>query len=57
MGSDKVAKDGFSATRRKVIKNLVIAGVGAGFISKAPYVFAKQKTKLRILGTHVTLQV
>ena len=56
MGSDKIAKDGFSATRRKVIKNLALAGVGAGLISKAPYVFAKQKTKLRILGTHVTLQ-
>ncbi len=56
MGSDKKDEEGFSPTRRKIITNLAIAGVGAGLISKAPYVFAKQKTKLRILGTHVTLQ-
>ncbi len=43
-------------TRRKIITNLAIAGLGVGLASKAPYVFARQRTKLRILGTHVTLQ-
>ena len=31
-------------------------GASAGLSIKAPYVFARTKTKLRILGTHVTLQ-
>lgn len=55
---DKGAKtsDIICPSRRKIIKNLAVAGVGAGILNKAPYVFARQKTKLRILGTHVTLQ-
>ncbi len=46
----------FCPSRRKMVKNLAIASLGAGLISKAPYVFARQRTKLRILGTGVTLQ-
>ncbi len=41
-----------SPTRRQFLK-----GMAAGAtVSQAPYVFAKQKTRLRVLGTHVTLQ-
>ncbi|MDP5041474.1 MAG: signal peptide prediction, partial [Paraglaciecola sp.] len=45
-----------TAGRRTFIKTLgsVIATGALG--STAPYVFARQKTRLRILGTHVTLQ-
>jgi putative spermidine/putrescine transport system substrate-binding protein len=50
------SSDIFSPSRRKIITNLAVAGIGAGLLNKAPYVFAKTKTKLRILGTHVTLQ-
>lgn len=42
--------------RRKFIKSIAIAGAGLTLASKAPFVFAKNKAKLRILGTHVTLQ-
>ncbi|WP_420806145.1 ABC transporter substrate-binding protein [Aestuariibacter salexigens] len=43
-------------SRRKALKTiskLSLAGVAA---AKAPYVFARQSTVLRVLGTHVTLQ-
>lgn len=42
--------------RRKSLK--LLAGTGAALVaaSKAPYVFARNKVTLRILGTHVTLQ-
>jgi len=43
-------------SRRKAIKNIA-AGSIAGLSSiKAPYVFARNKVTLHILGTHVTLQ-
>lgn len=45
-----------SPVRRQIIKRLATAGVIAATASKSPFVFAKKKTKLRILGTHVTLQ-
>lgn len=42
-------------SRRKTLKTLV-AGATAVALAKAPYVFARKKVSLRILGTHVTLQ-
>lgn len=42
--------------RRKFIKNSTIALGALGLQSYAPTVIAKTKTKLRVLGTHVTLQ-
>lgn len=43
-------------SRRNALKKALAAtGVGAA-VCKAPYVFAKQKHTLRVLGTHVTLQ-
>jgi putative spermidine/putrescine transport system substrate-binding protein len=44
------------STRRQSLKTLAVAAVSAAAICQAPYVFAKQRTKLRVLGTHVTLQ-
>lgn len=42
--------------RRQLIKG-VISLAGSGFLSvKSPYVFSKTRTKLRVMGTHVTLQ-
>ena len=42
--------------RRKAIKSVILGGVAGATIVKAPYVFARNKVTLRILGTHVTLQ-
>jgi len=42
--------------RRDLVKHVGAASVGLAAISKAPYVFARTKTKIRVLGTHVTLQ-
>lgn len=42
--------------RRCFIKHTAIAGATAIASSKAPYVFARNKYRLRVLGTHVTLQ-
>lgn len=46
----------FDASKRQFVKNLAVASIGATVASKAPYVFAKQRTQLRVLGTGVTLQ-
>lgn len=43
-------------SRRDFLKNSLVLSAGAGTFSNAPYVFARNRTKLRILGTHVTLQ-
>jgi putative spermidine/putrescine transport system substrate-binding protein len=43
-------------SRRQVLKSISQAAVGVTAITQAPYVFAKQRTQLRVLGTHVTLQ-
>jgi putative spermidine/putrescine transport system substrate-binding protein len=43
-------------SKRRTFSTLGKLGIAAGLAGKAPFVFAKQKTKLRILGTHVTLQ-
>jgi len=44
------------STKRKDIKTIAKLGVTACIAAKAPYVFARNKTKIRVLGTHVTLQ-
>lgn len=43
-------------TKRRLLKNTAIAGAALCAGTKAPYVFARNKTKVRVLGTHVTLQ-
>ena len=43
-------------SRRKFIKNSAITVGALGLQSYAPTVIVKTKTKLRVLGTHVTLQ-
>lgn len=45
-----------SPSRRKVIKTLSTIALGSSIQFKAPYVFARNRTILRVLGTHVTLQ-
>jgi putative spermidine/putrescine transport system substrate-binding protein len=42
--------------KRKSLAKIAAAGVGSLLSAKAPYVFAKNKNVLRVLGTHVTLQ-
>ncbi|WP_232824618.1 ABC transporter substrate-binding protein [Algibacillus agarilyticus] len=44
------------AKKRSTLKYLSKGLLCGALINQAPYVFARQKTKLRILGTHVTLQ-
>lgn len=43
-------------SRRSAIKKIALGGAAGIAIVKAPYVFARNKVTLRILGTHVTLQ-
>ena len=43
-------------TRRQFIKSSALLSAGATVAVKAPYVHAKTRPTLRILGTHVTLQ-
>ncbi|MBU2876593.1 MULTISPECIES: ABC transporter substrate-binding protein [Aliiglaciecola] len=43
-------------TKRNTLKTLAKSGASAVLLSKAPYVFARTKTVLKVLGTHVTLQ-
>ena len=50
------AKSLIDVSRRRVLKSISQAVVGVTAITQAPYVFAKQRTQLRVLGTHVTLQ-
>jgi putative spermidine/putrescine transport system substrate-binding protein len=42
--------------KRSTLKKLAAIGLAAGAITHAPYVFARKKVTLRVLGTHVTLQ-
>ena len=42
--------------KRTTKKKLATLGLAAGVITHAPYVFARKKITLRVLGTHVTLQ-
>lgn len=46
----------FDVTKRNSVKKIISTGIGIAAFTKAPFVFAKNKTTLRILGTHVTLQ-
>jgi putative spermidine/putrescine transport system substrate-binding protein len=43
-------------SRRQALKSISQAVVGVTAIAQAPYVFSRQRTQLRVLGTHVTLQ-
>lgn len=42
--------------KRTTLKKLASIALTAGAITQAPYVFARKKVTLRVLGTHVTLQ-
>ncbi|CAM3859353.1 MULTISPECIES: ABC transporter substrate-binding protein [Pseudoalteromonas] len=42
--------------KRATLKKIATLGVTASIITHAPYVFARKKVTLRVLGTHVTLQ-
>lgn len=42
--------------RRSFVKQSLKLGTGAAVFSQAPYVWAKKEFKIRVLGTHVTLQ-
>lgn len=42
--------------RRQVLKLAIGAGLTGSMATRAPYVFARTKTQLKVLGTHVTLQ-
>lgn len=46
----------FNVSRRQIIKKIATASLVSTAACKSPFVFARQKTKLRVLGTHVTLQ-
>lgn len=43
-------------SKRQTLSTLAKVGAVACVASKAPYVFAKKTPKIRVLGTHVTLQ-
>ena len=42
--------------RREFIKKASLAATNLFLMGQAPYVFAKKKFKIRVMGTHVTLQ-
>ncbi|MEM9400708.1 MAG: extracellular solute-binding protein [Verrucomicrobiota bacterium] len=42
--------------RRAFLRNLSQGAVASTFLTSAPYIIAKPKIKLRVMGTHVTLQ-
>ncbi len=42
--------------KRTRIKRILASTLVANTITQAPYVFAKHKTQIRVLGTHATLQ-
>lgn len=52
----KLDIDNIDSGKRNSLKTLGKIGLLTGISSQAPYVFARTKTTLRILGTHVTLQ-
>jgi putative spermidine/putrescine transport system substrate-binding protein len=49
-------KDVVDVNKRNTLSTLAKVGATACIAGKAPYVFSKTKTTLRVLGTHVTLQ-
>ncbi len=46
----------YKMSRRQFMKNALITSAGVALSVKAPFVHAKTRPKLRVLGTHVTLQ-
>jgi putative spermidine/putrescine transport system substrate-binding protein len=54
--SNDSTKSSQDVSRRQALKSISQAVVGVAAITQAPYVFSKQRTQLRVLGTHVTLQ-
>ncbi|EWH11259.1 signal peptide prediction, partial [Catenovulum agarivorans DS-2] len=46
----------FDETRRRYIKTVLTASLGGVVASVAPHVWSKKRLRLRVLGTHVTLQ-
>ncbi|WP_151172557.1 ABC transporter substrate-binding protein [Pseudoalteromonas ruthenica] len=46
----------YSPTRRRFLRTLGQGAAVSTLALKAPYVFAKKKVTLRVMGTHVTLQ-
>lgn len=58
MGEDKnnYANTPIDKKKRQTLKTLAKTGLLTGVGIQAPYVFARTKTTIRILGTHVTLQ-
>lgn len=42
--------------KRKTLSTLLKVGVCAGVGAQASYIFSRSKTKIRVLGIHVTLQ-
>jgi putative spermidine/putrescine transport system substrate-binding protein len=54
--SNLLIKPSTDVSRRQALKSISQAVVGVTAITQVPYVFAKQRTQLRVLGTHVTLQ-
>ena len=49
-------KDKVDIHKRNTLTTLAVGAAGTFLAGKAPYVFARNKVKLRVLGTHVTLQ-
>lgn len=50
------ATQNFQPRRRQFLKQLAGTAAGAAVISSTPYIHANPRTKLRVMGTHVTLQ-
>lgn len=48
--------DEVDLTKRKTLSTLASVGAATCLATKAPYVFAKKTPRIRVLGTHVTLQ-
>ncbi|WAJ70081.1 ABC transporter substrate-binding protein [Catenovulum adriaticum] len=46
----------FKQNRRQFLNSLTVGAATTALAVKAPYVFAKKRITLRVLGTHVTLQ-
>ena len=56
MNSKEITVAMNSHSRRQFLKTLAGGAAVSSVALKAPYVFARNKVKLRVLGTHVTLQ-
>jgi putative spermidine/putrescine transport system substrate-binding protein len=56
MASKKTTIVPVDLNKRNSLTTLAKAAVSGCIAAKAPYVFARNKTRIRVLGTHVTLQ-